>query len=194
MSARLEFFYDYVSPYSYLANHEVGQMKDAEIVYRPMFLGAVMRATGNRPPATVEAKGAYLTRDVLRWADRYGIPFRFNSIFPQKTISALRLAVVAQHRGVFDRIHQPLFDAAFVHDLDLSDPDVLAGILTDAGLDADDMLSTIGEQAIKDELKATTEEAVARGAFGAPTIFVGDEMFFGNDRFDFVRDALARQD
>ena len=113
MTATLEFFYDYVSPYSYLANHAVGLLEDVDVRYRPMFLGGVMRATGNRPPAMVAAKGRYMTRDIDRWAAHYDIPFRFNSIFPQNTVTALRLAVAAQRNGDFNRIHQPLFDAMF---------------------------------------------------------------------------------
>ena len=193
MTAKLEFFYDYVSVYSYLANHVVGQFEDVDVVYRPMFLGAVMQATGNRPPATVAAKGKYLTKDVYRWVSRYDIPFKFNSIFPQKTLGALRLAVAAQRRGVYGDLHPALFDAAFVSDRDLGDPAVLADIVTTAGLNAEQLLDDIGDQSVKDELKATTEEAVERGVFGAPTFFVGDQMFFGNDRFEFIREALAQQ-
>ena len=192
MTRKLEFFYDYVSPYSYLANHAVGLLDDVDVVYRPMFLGGVMQATGNRPPAVVPEKGRYLTKDVYRWVAHYGIPFKFNSIFPQKTISALRLAVAAQRAGVFAEVHQPLFDAAFVHDLDLSDEAVLRSIVETAGRPADDLLHEIGDPSIKDELRATTEEAVERGVFGAPTFFVGEEMFFGNDRFEFIRASLKR--
>ncbi len=191
MTVTLEFFYDYVSSYSYMANNAVRSLEGVEVRYRPMFLGGVMKATGNSPPGNVPAKGRYLAKDLGRWARHYGIPFRFNSIFPQNTLSALRLALVAQHRGTFDAVHQSLFDGMYVHDQDLSDPEVLAGIVSAAGLDADDYLAAIGDRAIKDELKANTEEAVARGAFGAPTFFVGEEMFFGNDRFDFIKAAIA---
>ena len=194
MSRKLEFFYDYVSSYSYLANHQVRGMRDVEVSYRPMFLGAVMKATGNRPPGTVPATGAYLATDLARWAGKYGIPFRFNSVFPQNTLKALRLVVVAQRWGTFFELHQPLFDAMFVHDRDLSDDGVLAEILTDSGLKADDYLSAADDEDIKTALKQNTEDAIARGAFGAPTFFVGDDMFFGNDRFDFLREALDRQD
>ena len=191
MKPRLEFFYDYVSVYSYLANHVVSQFDDdVEVVYRPMFLGAVMQATGNRPPATVAAKGSYLVRDVYRWVEHYDIPFKFNAIFPQKTLAALRLAVAAQRRGVFDRVHPLLFEAAFVTDRDLGDPAVLADIVSAAGLDAEELQADLGDQSVKDELKANTDEAVERGAFGAPTFFVGKQMFFGNDRFDFIQRAL----
>jgi 2-hydroxychromene-2-carboxylate isomerase len=192
MSATLEFFYDYVSPYSYLANKGLGEVDTGAIRYRPMFLGAVMKATGNTPPAYVEAKGAYLRRDIPRWAAHYGIPFRFNSVFPQNTLPALRLALVAQGRGTFEALHQRLFDAMFVDDLDLSDAGVLRALLEDAGLDAEEYLAAAESDEIKDELRANTDEAIQRGAFGAPTIFVGDEMFFGNDRFAFVRAALDR--
>lgn len=188
MSRKLEFFYDYVSAYSYIANAKVGEFDD--VVYRPMFLGAVMEATGNRPPGTVPAKGAYMRRDLKRWAKRYGIEFNMNSHFPQNTLSALRLALVAQDEGTFERIHQPLFDAMFVHDRVLSDESVLREIVDGAGLPADEYLQAIADPAIKERLKANTTEAIERGAFGAPTFFVGDEMFFGNDRFDFIREAL----
>ena len=94
MKAKVEFFYDYVSTYSYLANSQLAKL-DAEIIYRPMFLGAVMEETGNRPPLTVKPKGKYLFVDVARWARKYSIPFEKNPKFPQNTVKALRLALVA---------------------------------------------------------------------------------------------------
>ena len=97
MSKQVEFFYDYVSVYSYLANSQLKKLNGADIVYRPMFLGAVMEATGNRPPGTVEAKGRYLRTDIMRWTNRYSLPFEMNPVFPQNTLMALRLALVAQH-------------------------------------------------------------------------------------------------
>jgi 2-hydroxychromene-2-carboxylate isomerase len=191
MKIKVELFYDYVSLYSYLANSQLAKL-DAEIAYRPMFLGAVMEATGNRPPATVKAKGKYLFTDARRWADHYSIPYAMNPKFPQNTIKALRLALVAQQQGVFELLHQPLFDAMWAEQQDLNDESVLAGIVTDAGLSADEILQKIAADDIKDELKANTTEAISRGVFGAPTFFVGEEMFFGNDRLDFVAEAIGR--
>jgi len=189
MSTKLEFFYDYVSIYSYLADSQLSKLTSAEIVYRPMFLGAVMEATGNRPPGTVEAKRIYLMTDVDRWAERYSLTFRMNPVFPQNTLKALRLALVAQKHGVFEPVHQDLFNAIWVREKDLSDKDVLAEIATKAGLAID----AIEDAAIKDELKANTAEAIERGAFGAPTFFVGEQMFFGNDRFDFIAEAIRNR-
>ena len=96
MTKKLEFFYDYVSVYSYLANSQLRNIAGADVVYRPMFLGAVMEATGNRPPGTVKAKGKYLWTDIQRWMKRYSLPFKMNPVFPQNTLYALRLALVAQ--------------------------------------------------------------------------------------------------
>jgi len=192
ISGQVDYFFDYVSAYSYLVNGQVEKIQGAEVKYRPMLLGAVMKATGNRPPGAVAAKGKYLSTDLKRWAKRYGIPIRFNSVFPQNTMQALRVSVAAQRRGVFHEIHPAFFEAMFVHDLDLSDTQVLTKIISDVGLDAAQLMSDIESQSIKDELKENTEEAIRRGAFGAPTFFVGDEMFFGNDRLVFVHEALQR--
>jgi 2-hydroxychromene-2-carboxylate isomerase len=190
MTKKLEFFFDYVSPYSYLANSQVEKVAGDRLVYRPMFLAGVMQATGNRPPGMLEVRGAYLRADIARWAEHYGIPYERNPKFPLDTLKALRLAIVAQHDGVFDRLHGALFDASFVRQLDLGDETVLAEIVDTAGFDNAWMLRRIGERSVKDELKSNTDEAISRGAFGAPTFFVGDEMFFGNDRFDFISAAL----
>ena len=189
MSAKVEFFYDYVSLYSYLANSQLNTLDGADIVYRPMLLGAVMEATGNRAPGIVEAKEKYLHVDAERWAKRYSMPFNWNPLFPQNTVNALRLALVAEKKGVFEAVHRPLFDAIWVEEKDISDVSVLTEIATNAGLCFDDTQ----EQAIKDALKANTSEAVDRGVFGAPTFFVGDEMFFGNDRFDFIKEEIRNR-
>jgi 2-hydroxychromene-2-carboxylate isomerase len=189
MKPKLEFFYDYVSPYSYLADTQLDRL-GAEIVYRPMLLGGVMKATGNSPPKSVPAKGNYLDRDLKRWVERYGVPFHWNSVFPQNTVKALRIAIVAQHQGWFEAVHPRLFSAAWIENLDLSDDAVLASIIEAAGQDPVTVLEEIVGDEVKAELRANSDEAVARGVFGAPTFFVGEEMFFGNDRLDFVREAL----
>jgi 2-hydroxychromene-2-carboxylate isomerase len=189
MSGQVEFFYDYVSVYSYLADSQLGDLAGAEVLYRPMFLGGVMEATGNRPPGTVEAKREYLHTDIDRWAARYSLPLKMNPVFPQNTLKALRLALVAQKEGGFETVHRALFDAMWVQEKDLSDGDLLAEIAAQAGVS----IGAIEDAAIKDELKASTKEAVARGAFGAPTFFVGEQMFFGNDRFEFIEEAIRNR-
>lgn len=190
MSSKLEFFYDYVSLYSYLADSQMKNLPGVEIVYRPMLLGAVMKETGNWAPGIVKAKGKHLEVDARRWAERYGIPMKMNPVFPQNTVKALRLALVALGQGGFDAVHKSMFDAMWVNERNLDDQQLIAEIAAEADLSA----SAVEDSAIKDALKANTAEAVERGVFGAPTFFVGDEMFFGNDRFEFIREALGIAD
>ncbi len=124
------------------------------------------------------------------WAHYYGVPFRRNPHFPVNTLALMRGAAAAQLDGVFDRYHPAVFKAMWVEGRNLNDAKEVAAVLTAAGLDAARFANRIQEQDVKDRLKATTEEAVARGAFGAPTSFVDDQMFFGNDRLAFVELAL----
>lgn len=191
---RVEFFYDYASTYSYLAHREIEQLaerKGAELVFRPMVLGFVFKATGNSMPAAVPAKAAYMVQDVRRWVRHYGLPFHMPSVFPVNTIRALRGAVAALADGTFHAYHHAVMTAYWSQDQDIGDPDILAGIATAAGLDGAALMARCETEPVKAALKKNTDEAIERGVFGAPTFFVGDEMFWGNDRLEFVAEALA---
>ncbi len=192
MKKKLEFFYDYVSPYSYLANSQIPKLKEVEVLYRPILLGAVMHATKNSPPGNIPEKGIYLISDVQRWAKHYGIPYRTNSIFPQNTLKALRLAIVGRRFNCFKEIHQSIFHAMFVDDKDLSRSEVLIDLIKANNLDEIQLIENISNQDIKDELRNNTEEAISRGVFGAPTFFIDGEMFFGNDRIQFIEKILSK--
>ncbi|HIQ44718.1 2-hydroxychromene-2-carboxylate isomerase [Ectopseudomonas khazarica] len=197
MSKTVEFFFDLGSPASYLAHTQLPALcRDcgAALVYRPMLLGGVFQATGNASPAMIPAKGRYMIRDLARYAERYGVPMRFNPHFPINTLSLMRLLVAVQlHQPErLDDALQALFQATWVDGVNMGDPARVAEVLAAAGLDAAALQQQIGEPAVKEALKATTEEAVRRGVFGAPTCFVGDDMYFGQDRLDFVREALSR--
>jgi 2-hydroxychromene-2-carboxylate isomerase len=191
MAAQIEFFFDYGSPFSYLADTQLpalAKRTGAEIVYRPMLLGAVFKATSNASPVTVPAKGRYMGIELQRWARRYGVPMGMNPHFPFNTIKLMRAAVAAQMQGRFEPYHTAAFRAVWVEGIDGSDPGALGALLERAGIER----GSIEGGEVKDRLRANTDEAVARGVFGAPTFFVGDDMFWGNDRLDFVEAALAR--
>lgn len=193
MSRELEFFFDVGSPASYLAWTQAPGLcrrTGATLRYRPMLLGGVFKATGNASPAAVPAKGRYSGRDMQRFARRYGVTLNQNPHFPVNTLMAMRLAAAAVDSDQRDTVLAALFEGMWLQERDLSDLDVLGRTLADAGLDPEDWAARAQEQAVKDRLKATTEEAVERGVFGAPTFFVGEEMFFGQDRLDFVEEAL----
>ena|SRR5688572_6304123 len=188
---KLEFFYDLSSPYSYLAATQLEALAartQAELVWRPMVLGAVHKATGNDMPARVAQKALWMWKDLNRWADQYGVPFRMSSHFPANTVNAMRLCLVADDAGKAAPVTLAAFRAMWVDDLDLADANVIAQLAAGYDLDA----TAIGRQEIKDRLRANTDDAVRRGAFGAPAFFVGDELFWGNDRLHQVERALQR--
>ncbi|MDP1751752.1 MAG: 2-hydroxychromene-2-carboxylate isomerase [Reyranella sp.] len=193
MTRTLEFYYDYGSPYSYLADTQVeaiSKRAGAALVRKPMLLGGVFKATGNTSPMTVELKSKWSAFDMPMWARHYGVPFQRNPFFPVNTLALMRGAAAAQIDGLFERYHSAIYKAMWVDGRNLNDIAEVAEVLTAAGLDARKFGSRIQDQDVKDRLKATTDEAVARGVFGAPTSFVGDMMFFGNDRLPFVEMAL----
>ena len=191
---KLEFFFDLSSPYSYLAATQVQPLADktgAALIWRPMVLGAVFKATGNEMPARVPGKARWMGNDLQRWAEHYGVPFRFSSHFPANTIKAMRLVLVDDAKA--GAVAMAGFRAMWADDRDLTDDGVLRSIAEMGGLDPAAAMQAIETPAIKDKLRANTDEAVARGAFGAPAMLVGDELFWGNDRLHFVEAALRRK-
>lgn len=196
MSQRVEFFFDVGSPASYLAWTQLPSLCEqagAELVYRPMLLGGVFQATGNASPAAVPVKGAYTRRDLARYARRYGVTLNDNPFFPIITLMLMRGAVgIQMHKPErFQDYLRAVFKALWIDALDLNQPALAAAVLRDGGFDVDEVMALGNSPDVKAALRATTDEAVARGVFGAPTMFVGDEMFFGQDRLDFVREAIA---
>jgi 2-hydroxychromene-2-carboxylate isomerase len=193
MARTLEFYFDYGSPYSYLADTQVeaiAQRTGAALERKPMLLGGVFKATGNHSPAELPAKSKWSAFDMPMWAHHYGVPFNRNPHFPVNTLALMRGAAAAQIDGLFDRYHPAMFKAMWVDGRNLNDTKEVAAVLTAAGLDAQKFGQRIQDQDAKDRLKATSDDAVARGVFGAPTMFVDDMMFFGNDRLPFVERAL----
>jgi len=195
MAQQVEFFFDYGSPFSYLADTQLAALErhtGATVVYRPMLLGAVLKETGNASPITVPAKGRYMGVELHRWARRYGVPFAANKFFPINTMRLMRGAVAAQHAECFAEYHRVIYPAFWVDGTNLGEPEVIRAVLDKAGLNADLILARIEEPDVKEQLRLNTEEAVRRGVFGAPTFFVGEEMFWGNDRLMFVEEALTQ--
>ncbi len=198
MTKSVELFFDFGSPTTYLAFTQLPRIAadcGAEVVWRPMLLGGVFKATGNASPVTVPAKGRWMFTDMARWAKRYGVPLVHNPHFPINTLTLMRCATgLLMFRGAdVMPFCETVFKAIWVEQRNLGDASVLAATLEQAGLDAEAILALAGQAEVKARLIAATDEAVARGVFGAPTFFVGAEMFFGQDRLEFVRDALLER-
>lgn len=194
MAKVLEFFFDYSSPYSYLASTQVeglARRAGAELRWRPFLLGAVFKATGNTSPAANLCKARYMLKDLLDWTRHYDLPdFVLPEGFPSSSLRAARLGLVADEGGRLADFTHALYREVFALGKDASDVGVLAEVLRSVGLDAEKSLARAESPEIKDRLRTNTDYAVARGAFGSPTFFIGDEMYFGNDRLMFVERAL----
>ena len=195
MSKSVEFYFDFGSPTTYLAWTQLPALCEetaAALIFKPMLLGGVFQATGNQSPVMIPSKGRFMMQDLQRFARRYQMPMRFNPHFPLNTLLLMRMATGLQLRQPerFEHFVATVFRAIWVDAMNLADSAVLAKVLLDAGFEPEAMLALASEPPVKDQLKAVTEEAVSRGVFGAPCMFVGDELFFGQDRLDFVREAL----
>jgi 2-hydroxychromene-2-carboxylate isomerase len=191
MTKQIEFYFDYGSPFSYLADTQLPAMahrNGAEIVYRPILLGGIFKATGNASPITIPAKGKYMMLELDRWARQYGVEMKMNPHFPFNTIRLMRGAVAALQQKRFAAYHSAMFRAVWSEGRNLGKEDALRELLQSAAIDP----ASIDGDEIKTQLRANTDQAVARGAFGAPTFFVNGEIFWGNDRLDFVEAALKR--
>ncbi len=196
MTKTVEFIFDVVSPTAYLAYKrlpEIAERTGATIQWTPVFLGGVMKGSGNTRPGAVPAKGKYMDRDLQRCAARYHIPFTLNHHFPVNTLLLQRAAVAVfdeYGKETFLRLIDACFQAMWVDGKDLGGPAVAAEVFTEAEFDPDELVAQASDPAIKERLKENTDGAVARGVFGAPTFFVGEEMYFGQDRLDYVEAAL----
>lgn len=195
MSKRVEFLFDVGSPYTYLAYRHLpslAQAAGAKIVWTPVLLGGIFQATGNRSPAETPAKRAHLETDLQRWARAYGTHYAPNPHFPINTLVLMRGAVALQMRdeAALERYLAVVFEGMFGHPQNLGDPQVLGRVLASAGFDPGELLALTQLPEVKERLKSNTEHAIARGAFGAPTFFVGEQMFWGQDRLHFVQEAL----
>jgi 2-hydroxychromene-2-carboxylate isomerase len=193
MSKTIECYFDFGSPATYLAWTQLPALAarhNAKLVWRPMLLGALFKATGNQSPAMNPAKGRYMLIDFQRYAQHYGVPMKFNPFFPINTMTLMRGAVALQDDPRFDDYLQTVFKAIWVDERNMGQPEVVADVLAKAGFDANALLTKCSDETVKEMLKTNTEEAAARGAFGAPTVYVDGEMFFGQDRLPMIEKAL----
>jgi 2-hydroxychromene-2-carboxylate isomerase len=196
--SQIEFHFDFGSPNAYLAHRvipEIEQRTGAKFVYVPVLLGGVFKLTGNRSPVEslvgVKNKPDYGRIETERFVRRHGIiDYRFNPFFPVNTLAIMRGAIAAQRLGVFERYVDEIFRNMWSEPKKLDDPAILHAVLTQCGFDVDRLGALVQEPDIKRALLDNTTRSVERGAFGSPTFFVGDEIFFGKDRLRDVEDMI----
>ncbi len=196
MSKTVEFYFDLGSPATYLAYTQLPKIcaqTDTRLIYIPLLLGGVFKATGNASPATVPAKGRYMFEDLDRYAKRYGVPLKFNPHFPINTLMLMRAVTGMQlrHPERFGAFIDCLFKAIWVEGRSLDEPATVAAVLSENAFDPQEVLALTADEEVKALLKDNTEKAVQRGVFGAPSMFVDNQLYFGQDRLDFVLEALS---
>ena len=198
MARNFEFLFDFGGPNSYLAHKllpELCARTEAEAVYVPILLGGLFKLTNNQAPlmryAETPAKRNYEMLEFDRFVKKHQLPFKMNPHFPINSLHLMRGAVAAQHLACFMPYVEAIMTAMWEDRANMADADVVKSILDSSGLDSAAILAKADDPAVKAELAANTERAAARGAFGVPTFFVGDEMFWGKERLVQVADALA---
>jgi 2-hydroxychromene-2-carboxylate isomerase len=193
MTQTLEFLFDFGSPTTYLAHKQIPGLIErtgVKVDYVPVLLGAIFKATGNASPVAVPAKGRYMNQDMGRFAKRHGVTLNMNPYFPINTTQIMRGATALKGGPNFMAYVDLVFDAMWSRRKNMGDPAVLAEVLSAGAFDPAVLVAAAEDQAVKDALRANTEAAVARGVFGAPTFFLGEAMYFGQDRLDWIEAAL----
>ena len=200
--AQLEFFYDLSSPWTYLAFNNVQpvlKQTGASVTWRPFLVGGVFNTVN---PGVYEARAKPMDPKVVHnfrwlheWARLADLPLTFpTEHHPVKSVLAMRVCCALETDQLsLEQFSRAAFDAYFARGENIDSPDVLIAIANSCGLTGSELIGMTAEQAIKDQLRANTEEAVARGAYGSPTLFVGDTLYFGNDQLPLVKQALATQ-
>lgn len=198
----IEFFFDCSSPWTWLAFHNLQPMArelGVEVRWRPVLVGGIFNAVN---PSVYEfrsrgvpAKQAYQLKDLQDWARKAGLTIRFPpAVFPVNSVKAMRGCLLLEPEGRLVPFASAVFEAYWSQQRDISQDEVLADLCTRVGVEPERFFAGIAEPAIKARLKANTDEVIARGGFGSPTMFVdGDDMYFGNDRLELVRDAVLRR-
>lgn len=198
MAKTLEFLFDFGGPNSYLAHKAlpgICAQTGAEVVYTPILLGGLFKLTNNQAPliryADTPAKRNYEMLEFDRFVKAHQLPFKMNPHFPINSLYLMRGAVAAQHLGCFMPYVEAIMTAMWENGANTGDAAVVMHVLDQAGLDGSALLAKADDPEVKAELAANTEQAAARGAFGVPTFFVGEDMFWGKERLGQVAEALA---
>jgi 2-hydroxychromene-2-carboxylate isomerase len=198
--ARLEFFYDCSSPWTYLAFHRIEDVcaeAGARLVWRPILVGGVFNTVNDSVYESrknpVMPKLRWYVKDLQDWANLYGLKIGQPPVFPVNSVKAMRAALVLEPRGLLPTWSRRCFEAYWGELRDISQDSVLGDVARDVGIDAAQLFDEIAQPGVKEELRRNTDELIARGGFGSPTMFIdGDDMYFGNDRLPLVEHALRR--
>ena len=195
---KVDFIFDVASPNAYFCHKLIPEFKKrtgVEFEYVPCLLGGIMKLSGNQPPfvafADIPNKNKYQSLEIERFIKQHQLKeFKFNSSFPMNTVQLQRGALAAQELGIFERYLEVILEAMWEKDINLADLDIFKSTLSENDIDADSLIGIITSQACKDKLIVNTTDAVNRGAFGVPTFFYDDQIFFGKDHLHQLEEYI----
>ena len=189
MIKSFDFFFDFASPYSYLAHKQIRNIEDQykiEITYMPILLGGLLNLAEIKAPAFIPSKAKFMIKDCKLFAEKLNIKFKFNSYFPIQSLNLMRGVLIARNENKTSLYIDKFFDAYWQDGLNLNDQKIVDKILEDLNFNLEIFKLKISEQKIKDELKKRTKDAFLKGVFGAPSFIINNKMFWGQDRLEFV--------
>jgi len=189
MIKSFEFYFDFISPYSFLAHKEIIKIEKAntiKIKYMPILLGGLHNLAGIKAPGFIPIKAKYMIKDCKLWAEKYNIIFKFNNYFPIKTLDLMRCVLVAEKKNFVQNFINKVFDAIWKDGLNLNDNTIVEKLLKNLDINPKTFLMEAVDHKIKDELKKRTDVAFKKGIFGAPSFIVNNKIFWGQDRLEFV--------
>ena len=186
----IDFYYDYGSPTAYLAWSQLSKLDSSNIniLYFPVLLGGIFKATDNKAPGLVLPKAKWMLDDVKMYAEKYNVKFAMNDAFPVNTLYLMRGAIYAKKNNILEKYNEVMFAAMWANNINLSEPKNIISTLKNNGFNSDEFLSAVEDQKIKDELKSETAKAVEKGLFGVPSFLVDGKLFFGQDRMHWFLD------
>ena len=189
MIKSFEFYFDFGSPYTYLAHTQIRKVEKENSIkmkYMPVFLGGLLKLSGIKANVDVPIKGKYMIKDCKLWSDKYKVVFKFNNYFPIFTLNLMRCVIVAEKKGFEQNFINKVFDAIWIDGLNLNDNTIVEKLLKNLNINPKTFLMEAVDPKIKDELKKRTDDAYKKGIFGAPSFIVNNKMFWGQDRLEFV--------
>ena len=190
-----EFFFDFGSPYSFLAHEQIKKIKkekEIKIKYMPILLGALLKLAGLKPLVDIPIKGKYMIRDCKLCAEKYNIEFKFNNYFPIITLNLMRCVLVAEKKDFAQNFINKVFNAIWKDGLNLNDNMIVEKLLKNLDINPKTFLIEAVDSKIKDDLKKRTDEAYNKGIFGVPSFIVNNKIFWGQDRLEFALNEVEK--
>ena len=185
----IDFYFDFVSPYTFISFQQIKNLKfkqDFKFRLKPVLLGGLHNLHKITAPAFIPAKAKFMIRDCKMLSDKYKISFKFNSYFPIKTVNLMRGVLIAEEDGIEHQYIEKMFEALWIGGLNLNDQTIIDKVLKNLGINPKTFALRLSNQNVKDELKKRTQDAFEKGIFGAPTFFVNNKVFWGQDRLEFA--------